>query len=335
MKHYNLNQLWYNTLDLIMNQGDELDCRVGKTKEIMGFQAELTNPFNNILLGFQKRKFSLSYACAEMLWYLSGTAKIDMIKAYASQYEKFAEKGRAYGAYGNRWIENPGFVYENLIFFHPNGHDQIEAVIHLLKSKPNTRQAIMTCWDSGDLIHAIIGDHKDLPCTIALNFLIRENQLHLIVTMRSNDAWLGFPYDIFCFTTLQRIIANELKLNLGTYIHQAGSEHLYERNFEKVNEILEYYKKRSLDPYEQYTNKEDNKFSSQENIKAALQFEKEIRKTHLSYSNFEDIMKNRQYEMDNMFLDLVLGTATKWMQVSPHYFSNSLFAEWQKQNLRK
>jgi thymidylate synthase len=52
--------------------------------------------------------------------------------------------------------------------------------------------------------------------------------------MRSNDVWLGLPYDVFAFTTIQRLIAEQLKLDLGTYYHQAGSEHLYNRNREQA-----------------------------------------------------------------------------------------------------
>ena len=52
--------------------------------------------------------------------------------------------------------------------------------------------------------------------------------------MRSNDLWLGFPYDVFQFTCLQVRMAMELGLDIGTYTHIAGSLHLYARDFEKA-----------------------------------------------------------------------------------------------------
>jgi len=325
MQYDNLNHLWWDALKQIMMQGSELDSRAGNTKEILGFQTVLTNPLKNILLGFPERKFSLSYACAEMLYYLSGTNKIEMIEAYAPSYKNFAEKGLAYGSYGARWRYNPGFVQENQIFFHPNGDNQLDALIHLLKEKPNTRQAIITMWDSGDLLHAIIGDHKDLPCTIALHFLIRENKLYLIATMRSNDAWLGLPYDIFCFTTLQRIIAEELNLELGTYIHQAGSEHLYEKNFEKVNKILENYWSEYPNINWEWPASETTLQSLNYKIEQALNSEKWI-PNH--FSELKDLTI-----LNSTFRDLVTGCATKWTDVKPENFYNPYFAEWQKQNL--
>lgn len=338
MQYENLNHLWWATLKQIMKHGDELDSRAGQTKEILGFQATLTNPLNNILLGFRSRKFSLSYACAEMLWYLSGVGKIKMIEAYAPSYKNFAENGIAYGAYGKRWKNSPGFVKENTVFFHPNGNDQLEAVIHLLKEKPNTRQAIMTCWDSGDLLHAIIGDHKDLPCTVSLKFYVRNGKLHLIADMRSNDAWLGLPYDVFCFTTLQRIVAAECKLQLGTYIHQAGSEHIYEKNYEKIGEILKWYWGAGM-PINQSLMEgcpsDNHRFSLQHNTNQALNFEKQLRKNGSSYNNFGVHLEESLYPMDNLYSDLVTGCATKWCGVHQEHFYSPLFQEWQKQNLEK
>jgi thymidylate kinase len=49
--------------------------------------------------------------------------------------------------------------------------------------------------------------------------------------MRSNDIVLGFTYDIFAFTMFQEMMANELGLELGTYYHNVGSMHIYQKNF--------------------------------------------------------------------------------------------------------
>ncbi len=341
MFHDNLNELWRETIQRIIVEGDKLDSRAGQTKELLGFQATLTDPLKNILLGFPTRKFSLSYACAEVLWYLSMTNEIEMMEAYAPSYKNYAEDGKAYGAYGHRWKNSPGFIKEDTIFFHPNGSNQLEAVIRLLKEKPNTRQAIMTMWDSGDLLHAILGDHKDLPCTLTLKFFVRDGKLTLIADMRSNDAWLGLPYDIFCFTTLQRIIANELNLKLGRYIHQAGSEHIYEHKVGKINQILR-WTNHGMPDYTEGSFLNNNPYigdylnndpcpSLKYKIETALEMERMIRnKDHITtnYGDNEKLLK-----LDSLFRDLVYGCATKWYDVEPAKFSNPYFREWQRQNL--
>jgi thymidylate synthase len=57
--------------------------------------------------------------------------------------------------------------------------------------------------------------------------------------MRSNDIILGTPYDIFSFTMMLEQMALELGLDLGSYIHQVGSWHLYARQKELAEEMLE------------------------------------------------------------------------------------------------
>lgn len=355
MDYTNINNLWYDALFNIGLSGHKLKSRVGSCKEIIGFQATLTHPIYNILF-VPQRKFSLSYACAEMLWYLSGTDKIDMIQNYAPQYEKFAENGVAYGAYGARWSKNPGFMQEKdltikEITMSGFGHDtdlepfknQLTALIQLLKIDPNTRQAILTMWDSGDLIHTILKDHKDLPCTLSLIFFVRNNKLHLVTTMRSNDAWLGLPYDVFCFTTLQRIIAVELGLGLGTYIHQAGSEHIYSRNQEKIDQILR--APCPLYPHPIAWKRTKSKYNLEWNIEQALEMEKEIRKIMTLGMSCEagekvltgkiiaeqEIKKNEDWEkIDPIFKDLVLGAATKWTHIPNKWFDNPLYANCQR-----
>lgn len=319
--YFNLNELWYDTLINVYHHGDDLDSRVGKTKEIIAFQAALTQPLNNIILGYPNRRFSLSYACAEILWYLSFTDDIELIQAYAPSYSKYCENGKAYGAYGKRLKENPGFVNEDTVYFKPNGRNQIEALIQHLKETPNTRQAILSLWDSGDLIHAILADHKDLPCTLTIKFFVRNDFLHCITDMRSNDAWLGLPYDIFCFTTLQRIIAEELGLQLGCYYHQAGSEHIYECNYKKVERVISNYEvsycalENAIEPANHYR-------PLKTDLEIALDLERVIRTKKTIPSTINNLRP--------VFKDLVLGAASRWVKFDIEEFDSPLFTEYFK-----
>ena len=55
--------------------------------------------------------------------------------------------------------------------------------------------------------------------------------------MRSNDAWLGLPYDMFQFCQLQLTLCNSLDLIPGTYRHTALSMHLYLRNVSEASKV--------------------------------------------------------------------------------------------------
>lgn len=186
------------------------------TREYIGESFLLTNPRAR-LCTIPGRKWSHAYAVGELLWYLAGSNELDMIKFYAPSYARFSDDERTlYGAYG------------------PRINSQWRTVISKILDDPGTRQAVISIYSERDTART---KTKDFPCTIALQFLLRSNGLNLICTMRSNDTWLGLPYDVFCFTMLQEIMAFQLGVDLGWYMHQVGSLHLYEQDVPKVETL--------------------------------------------------------------------------------------------------
>ncbi|RYH39567.1 MAG: hypothetical protein EON54_18795 [Alcaligenaceae bacterium] len=84
-----------------------------------------------------------------------------------------------------------------------------------------------------------ISYHRDIPCTCTMQFVIRNRRLHMLTSMRSNDAWLGLPHDVFAFTMIQELVARSVGVELGEYRHSVGSLHLYERDEKKAIRYLE------------------------------------------------------------------------------------------------
>lgn len=204
-----------------------MSSRDGGSLELLGFSATLTDINYNWLTN-PGRALSKSYAAGEFIWYMSGEDSVERIQAYSLKYRDFAEEdGAAWGAYGKRMQRTA----------HGN---QLEYALRCLSKHGNTRQCVISLWWPGDLWRAEALDKKDLPCTLSLQFIRRGHQLHLITTMRSNDLWLGFPYDVFCFTTLQKLMANELGLEYGMYRHQVGSMHIYDRNIADAVKCLDW-----------------------------------------------------------------------------------------------
>jgi thymidylate synthase len=240
MKTYSsMNEMWTDTCRTLREFGESHASRAGDSIEVVGWSGRLVCTDNNLLTS-RVRRLDPAYACAELLWYLSGERTVERMCAYAPQYKRFAnpqsEDGIAFGAYGHRWHNNPGFKEARDVVEHLKGYDlssQLDAAVALLEAKPETRQAVVTMWDSGDLCEAIIGRVNDLPCTLSMQFIRRGKRLHCSVCMRSNDVWLGMPYDVFCFTSIQRIVARRLGLRAGVYMHNVGSLHAYVRDFDK------------------------------------------------------------------------------------------------------
>lgn len=139
-----------------------------------------------------------------------------------SQYDSSSDDGLTLnGAYGPR-------------IFTPNAASQFERVTYMLLTKPDTRQAVMQIFSADDIR---IGTN-DVPCTLTLQFLLRDGALHLSACMRSNDAFLGFTHDVFVFTMLQEVMARTLGVRLGKYHHYVGSLHLYDKNTDRVQAYL-------------------------------------------------------------------------------------------------
>ncbi len=97
-------------------------------------------------------------------------------------------------------------------------------MIALLGERSASRRAVIQIFNAED----VASEHTEIPCTTTLQFFVRNECLHLIATMRSNDAYIGLPHDVFCFTMLQEIVARSLNCEIGSYRHFVGSMHLYD-----------------------------------------------------------------------------------------------------------
>jgi len=274
-----LDELWQGSLEYVLKFGKTHDGRKtwgkkgARTKEVLGPVLRLTNIYANLLC-HAGRLASPIYAAGEFLWYLNPDSPGDQICYYAPSYKRFIEpEGHAHGGYGRR------IRMDNQLF----------KIIGLLRAQPETRQAIMSIWRPHlDIGPTLAGTKLDIPCTIALQFLVRDGQLNCICTMRSNDIWLGLPYDIFCWTTLQHIIAGAVGIPVGFYQHQAGSLHLYERDWKKAQEAagigaspLNFHFEDDVDEY--YA----------ESIVEAKRIEQELRKLDILNEGCFRLIKNK------------------------------------------
>ena len=100
---------------------------------------------------------------------------------------------------------------------------QLENVIRKLRLDKNTRQAAISIYDAKEMNTY----DTDTPCTYAVQFTVVNNKLDMCVTMRSNDLWYGFCNDQYCFSELQKLVAQRIKLPVGVYYHFAHNMHLY------------------------------------------------------------------------------------------------------------
>jgi thymidylate synthase len=216
-----LDDLLRLVFESILRLGRHVKPTKGWNRELSGVLLELRQP--QARLSRTETKGTVFSALGETLWYLAKSNKLEQITYYLPSYRRFSDDLHTlYGAYGPR------------LFTMHGKFDQIQNVLVLLKRKPTTRQAVIQLFDAAD----ITKERKDIPCTCTLQFLIREGRLHMITNMRSNDAYLGLPHDIFAFTFLQELLARSIGVRLGTYKHAVGSLHLYDSDRAKARQFL-------------------------------------------------------------------------------------------------
>jgi hypothetical protein len=116
----------------------------------------------------------------------------------------------------------------------PRIHACLKECYERLKADPDTRQAVIPIFRTSDQKMAT---SKDYPCTLTLQFLIREGRLNLLVNMRSNDCLLGLPYDVSQFGILGKAMAGWLGIPTGWYAHHAGSMHSYDEKEEQARAV--------------------------------------------------------------------------------------------------
>lgn len=200
----------------LLEEGKEVSPRGMLTKELMQETFCIEDP-NSSLIYIPGRNFSLVHAIHESLLIFCDDNHVKVAGYFNKNIAQFSDDGTTlYGSYGHRIAT------------------RMQGVLGKLKEDHDTRQALLTIHRVDDSIVKT----KDPPCTITLQFTIRDEKLNMHVYMRSNDIVWGTPYDVFVFTTIQKVFANTLGIPIGKYYHTATSLHMYERDFEKCREYI-------------------------------------------------------------------------------------------------
>lgn len=209
----NVYDAWRDLVEAVVLEGRRVAPRGIACRELIGTQ--VTAPIRSNIISSPVRDLNYRFMVAEWLWIQTGREDVNSISRYNSHIAQFSDDGEIFnGAYGPRLAK------------------QWDYLLNLLKKDPDSRQGVAVIFSPCP------GLTKDVPCTIALQVIIREGKLHSIMSMRSNDLWLGFPYDFFNFSQMSNAIAGELGVETGDLTIQAGSSHLYETNDLQVRRLL-------------------------------------------------------------------------------------------------
>lgn len=189
--------------------------RVALTKELLNPTIVISDPRQRLFYS-EHRSYSLIYGIVEAYMLFNKTNHVATFAEYNKNILNYSDDGsHINSAYGYHIAE------------------YIPLIVQRLKYDLGSRQAALNIYST----RYGLMETKDVPCTLNLHFLVRENKLNLTVYMRSNDLFWGFQYDVFMFTSLQEVVANELGLELGYYTHCPTSLHVYEYHWEMLEQI--------------------------------------------------------------------------------------------------
>jgi len=173
------------------------------------------------------KKLHLRSIIVELLWFLRGETNIRYLKENGvSIWDEWADaEGDLGPVYGKQWRS----------WADPNGAsiDQIEKLIHGLKTNPNSRRHIVTAWNPAD-----VDDMALPPCHCLFQFFVADGKLSCQLYQRSADVFLGVPFNIASYALLTMMVARVVGLQPGEFIHTFGDAHLYLNHLEQARTQL-------------------------------------------------------------------------------------------------
>ena len=114
--------------------------------------------------------------------------------------------------------------------------NQLENVIHKILTDPSDRRIIVSGWNPADIVRQCLPachmDYRFVPVT-------SNNTLHVVMTMRSMDVFLGTPANIASTAMFLKIVARLTGYTAGEVVIQGTNAHLYSNSYEAAKQLIE------------------------------------------------------------------------------------------------
>ena len=260
-------------LEKIKQEGIEKSDRTGTgTKSIFGYQMRFDLSKGFPILTTKRVPFGLIKS--ELLWFIKGDTNIRYLLQHNNHiwdewaFKRYVESpdytGEDMTDFGRRSLQDPVFkeVYEKELetfcqrilneddFAATYGElgniygsqwrhwkttqgetiDQLAQVIEMLKTSPDSRRLIVSAWNPEDVPSMALP-----PCHTMFQFYVADGKLSCQLYQRSADVFLGVPFNIASYALLTHLIANEVGLEVGEFVHTLGDAHLYLNHLEQVD----------------------------------------------------------------------------------------------------
>lgn len=241
---------YHELMERVLREGIDKSDRTGTgTRSVFGHQMrfDLAEGFPMITT----KKLHLKSILHELIWFISGDTNIRYLcqngvriwddwpfatysksadydgidmKEFAARIASDADFAAKWGdlgpVYGFQWRFWPG----------PNGPvDQLRDVLEGIRSNPDGRRHIVSAWNPG-----YIGQMALPPCHAFFQFYVADGKLSCQLYQRSADIFLGVPFNIASYALLLHMMAQDLGLKVGDFVHSLGDAHIYSNHTDQV-----------------------------------------------------------------------------------------------------
>lgn len=173
----------------------------------------------------------------ELLWFISGSTNINDLDAKIWN-EWALEDGSLGPVYGKQWTAWECKDGSTI--------NQIDYVVDLLKNNPTSRRILFHGWNVEYLPDEKLSPQENArrgkmalpPCHLLYQFQVIDNKLNLMCTIRSNDLFLGHPFNTAQAALWVHMLAQQCDLEVGELIMSIGDAHIYNNHIEQVEEQL-------------------------------------------------------------------------------------------------
>ncbi len=114
------------------------------------------------------------------------------------------------------------------------GIDQLQRLVHMLKTNPSDRRMLVSAWNPTDLHRMALP-----PCHYGFQVTVINNRLNLLWNQRSVDVALGLPFNIASYALLLHLLAKEGGFEEGKLVGFLADTHIYSNHIEGLKEQLQ------------------------------------------------------------------------------------------------
>lgn len=180
-----------------------------------------------------KRVFFKGLA-VEMLWFIRGGTDTSFLHEHGVKiWDPWADEDGTLGPiYGKQWREWEAAGIDHI--------DQLAEVVEGLRSNPHSRRHLVSAWNVADLPRMALP-----PCHVLYQFYVAppaegeaRGKLSTHLYIRSNDLFLGAPFNIAQYALLTHLVADQVDLGVGDLVYTIGDAHLYLNHLDQVREQL-------------------------------------------------------------------------------------------------